>query len=127
MGQIRKAFVVFVVSFFAPQQWYGVKALVTLRQSRNCRGGQCTNSIRDDLGALSLCMSAPPESRSGEIDARDGVMRCGPAIILGSKSSTRRVIVEEMGFIPIVRYSLGFHLSYQFDSALLKTHMPKQF
>lgn len=60
----------------------------------DCRG--CISSLERDWGGSCSMSSAPLTSSTS-----------GPgSIILGSKSFTRKMIVEEMGFAPIIRYSL---------------------
>lgn len=48
-------------------------------------------------------MSAPAPKAKGDAAKHSEDTRCGSMIILGSKSSTRRAILEELGFTPIVR------------------------
>lgn len=92
------AIVLTLGSRWLPRSQALLRPQICTRSSVQCRG--CTSLLERDVGG-SCSMSSSPLTRSGP-----------GSIILGSKSFTRKMIVEEMGFAPIIRYGLRKFISF---------------
>lgn len=116
MGARRQAIVAAALALVLLSQLHGTQALL-VRPQLTCGSPKARHSSRSSLlirGAPLPCttMMANPAPRAtagagggvaGDIPGAGSGANRGH-IVLGSKSFTRKMIVEEMGFTPIVRY-----------------------